>query len=95
VRDYIQHAKSKGVFVGCGRGSGYASVLLRCLDITYGVDPLKYGLLWERFLGFDDRKFIKETDFGFDVDLIQEAVEKSDLEADRELEEDLGGVDRY
>jgi len=45
VRDYIQHAKSKGVFVGCGRGSGYASVLLRCLDITYGVDPLKYGLL--------------------------------------------------
>jgi len=95
VRDYIQEAKRRGVFVGCGRGSGYASVLLRCLDITYGVDPLKYGLLWERFLGFDNKKFIKETDFGFDVDLIQEAAEKSDLEADRELEEDLGGVDRY
>ncbi len=95
VRDYIQYAKADGVFVGCGRGSGYASVLLRCLDITYGVDPLKYGLLWERFLGFDDKKFIKETDFGFDIDLIQEAAEKSELEADRELEEDLGGVDRY
>jgi len=95
VRDYIQHAKEEGVFVGCGRGSGYASVLLRCLDITYGVDPLKYGLLWERFLGFDDKRYINEKDFGFDVDLIQEAAEKSDLEDDRELEEDLGGVDRY
>ncbi len=95
VRDYIQDAKKQGVLVGCGRGSGYASVLLRCLDITYGVDPLKYGLLWERFLGFDDLKFIKETDFGFEEDLVQAAVEKSDLEADRELEEDLGGVDRY
>ena len=72
--------------------SGYASVLLRCLDITYGVDPLEYGLLWERFLGFDDRKFIKETDFGFETDLVQQAVEK---EVDRDLEDDLGGVDRY
>lgn len=54
VRDYIQHAKENGVLVGSGRGSGYASVLLRCLGITYGIDPLEYGLLWERFLGFDE-----------------------------------------
>lgn len=95
VRDYIDHARQKGILVGCGRGSGYASVLLRCLGITYGVDPLKQGLLWERFLGFDDRQFIKESDFGFDVDLIQAAADKDDLDDDRDLEEDLGGVDRY
>jgi DNA polymerase III subunit alpha len=94
VRDYILDAKEKGVLVGCGRGSGYASVLLRCIEITYGVDPLKYGLLWERFLGFDSKKFIKESDFGFEEDLVQAAADK-DLGGDRELEDDLGGVDRY
>lgn len=72
--------------------SGYASILLRCLGITYGVDPLEYGLLWERFLGFDSLQFVKESDFGFETDLVQAAVEK---EVDRELEDDLGGVDRY
>ena len=94
VRDYIKDAKDKGILVGCGRGSGYASVLLRCIEITYGVDPLKYGLLWERFLGFDDKRFIKESDFGFEEDLVQAAADR-DLEEDRELEDDLGGVDRY
>lgn len=92
VRDYIKDAKDKGILVGCGRGSGYASIILRCLEITYGVDPLKYGLLWERFLGFDDKRFIKESDFGFEEDLVQAAA---DREVDRELEDDLGGVDRY
>ena len=92
VRDYIKDAKDKGILVGCGRGSGYASVLLRCIEITYGVDPLKYGLLWERFLGFDDRRFIKESDFGFEEDRVQAAV---DRDVDRDLEDDLGGVDRY
>jgi DNA polymerase-3 subunit alpha len=94
VRDYILHAKKEGILVGCGRGSGYASVLLRCIEITYGVDPLKYGLLWERFLGFDSRRYIKEKDFGFEEDLVQAAADR-DLEEDRELEDDLGGVDRY
>ena len=61
-RDVIKQAKKDGVIVGCGRGSGFASVLLRTLGIAYGPDPLKYGL-WERFLGFDDRLFIKESDF--------------------------------
>ena len=61
VRDYIKMAKSKGILVGCGRGSGYSSILLRCLGVTYGIDPLKYGLLWERFLGFKNQRFIKES----------------------------------
>lgn len=63
VRDIIQHAKSKNILCGAGRGSGYASVLLRCLGITYGVDPIKYGLIWERFLGFSNSRFIKSSDF--------------------------------
>lgn len=95
VRDYITEAENKGTLVGCGRGSGYASVLLRTLGITYGVDPIKYGLLWERFLGFDDKRYIREDDFGFEIDRIQEAVEKDDLDEEREVSEDLGGVDRY
>ncbi len=92
VRDYIKDAKDKGVLVGCGRGSGYASVILRCLDITYGVDPLKYGLLWQRFLGFASKRFVKESDFGFEDDLIQLAADK---DSDREIEDDMGGADRY
>jgi len=74
--------------------SGYASILLRCLEITYGVDPLKYGLLWERFLGFDSKRFIKESDFGFEEDLIQLAADR-EVDTDRDLEDDLGGIDRY
>lgn len=92
VRDYIQHAKDEGVLVGCGRGSGYASVLLRCIGITYGIDPLEHGLLWPRFLGFDNKRYVKESDFGFDVDIIQEIAER---DTDRDIEDDMGGVDRY
>ena len=92
VRDYIKDAKDKGILVGCGRGSGYASVLLRCIEITYGVDPLQYGLLWERFLGFSNLRFLKESDFGFEEDMVQALV---DRDTDRDLEDDLGGVDRY
>ena len=65
VRDYILEAKKQGCFVGAGRGSGYASVVLRCIGITYGPDPLESGidLIWERFLGFSNKQFILEKDF--------------------------------
>ena len=63
VRDYINFAKDNSIMTGCGRGSGFGSLLLKCLGITYGVDPLEYDLLWERFLGFDSKKFIKMSDF--------------------------------
>ena len=67
VQDYVQEARKRGVLVGPGRGSGYASILLRCLGITYGkVDPINSGLLWERFLGFSSKRFIKEDDFGLE-----------------------------
>jgi DNA polymerase-3 subunit alpha len=95
VRDYIQYAKNNNILVGCGRGSGYSSVLLRCIGVTYGIDPLQYGLLWERFLGFDNLKYIKETDFGFEEDLVQAAAEKDDVGDDKELENDMGGTNGY
>lgn len=94
VRDYIKAANDRGIIVGCGRGSGYGSVLLRCLDITYGLDPLEYGLLWERFLGFDSKRFVIESDFGFDIDMASVAIESS-LDENRDYEDDQGGVDRY
>lgn len=103
VWDYTNFARKNNIIVGCGRGSGFASVLLRCLGITYGPDPLDYDLLWERFLGFDDRKFILESDFGFkprDKKLIEALVvdtdaEEDDLEVERDVEDDFGGTDRY
>ena len=63
VRDYIQYANRKGILTGCGRGSGFGSLLLKALGITYGVDPIEHDLLWERFLGFDTKKFVREQDF--------------------------------
>jgi DNA polymerase III subunit alpha len=93
VEDYINEARRLGALVACGRGSGYASVLLRCLGITYGVDPIEHSLIWERFLGFSDLRFIKPSDFGFSDEKNIEVDE--DLQNDRELEDDLGGIDRY
>jgi len=66
VRDYINWAKENDIMVAPGRGSGYGSLLLHCLDICSGLDPLEYDLLWERFLGFDDIKYIKYNDFGLE-----------------------------
>lgn len=63
VRDYIDYAKKNNILTGCGRGSGFGSLLLKTLGITYGVDPIEHDLLWERFLGFDTKKFVKEQDF--------------------------------
>ena len=85
VQDYIKYAKDNNIMVGFGRGSGYASVLLRCLDICSGPDPLRYGLIWERFLGFDDLQFIKESDFGFEDDI----VGISELTSSEEDEEEI------
>ena len=49
VHDFIRHAKSKGIPVGPGRGSGAGSIAAYCIGIT-GIDPMKYNLLFERFL---------------------------------------------
>lgn len=48
VWDYIKWAKDNGIYVGPGRGSGAGSIVLYCLHITENLDPIKYGLLFER-----------------------------------------------
>ncbi len=49
VYDFIRYAKSKDIPVGPGRGSGAGSLLAYCMGIT-GVDPIRYQLIFERFL---------------------------------------------
>ena len=64
VQDFIAAARSMGVSVGPGRGSAAGSVVAYCLKIT-DVDPLKYDLLFERFLN-PDRISLPDIDVDFD-----------------------------
>jgi len=66
VADFIQWAKGQGIPVGPGRGSGAGSVVAWALTIT-DLDPLKYGLLFERFLN-PERVSMPD----FDIDFCQE-----------------------
>lgn len=63
VDDIMRFARENDIYSGI-RGSGYGSFLLKCLGITEGVDPVEYGLLFERFLGFESRKILLDEDFG-------------------------------
>ena len=64
VQDFIQAARDMGVSVGPGRGSAAGSVVAYCLKIT-NIDPLKYNLLFERFLN-PDRVSMPDIDIDFD-----------------------------
>jgi DNA polymerase-3 subunit alpha len=72
VWDFIHHAKSKGIPVGPGRGSAAGSLVSYCLDITE-IDPLKYNLLFERFLN-PDRVSMPDIDVDFCQDRRQEVI---------------------
>ncbi len=64
VEDVMNFARKKKILAGV-RGSGYGSLLLKCIRIVESViDPLEQDLMWERFLGFDDKYFLSEDDFG-------------------------------
>ena len=63
VWDFVHYAKSQGIPVGPGRGSAAGSVVSFCLGIT-DIDPLKYGLLFERFLN-PDRVSFPDIDIDF------------------------------
>jgi len=66
VQDFIQAARDMKVSVGPGRGSAAGSVVAYCLRIT-DIDPLKYDLLFERFLN-PDRISMPDIDIDFDDD---------------------------
>lgn len=66
VQDFINAAREMGVSVGPGRGSAAGSVVAYCLRIT-DIDPLKYDLLFERFLN-PDRISMPDIDIDFDDD---------------------------
>ncbi len=66
VWDFIRYAKEQGIPVGPGRGSGAASIAAYCMHITE-VDPMKYGLIFERFLN-PERVSMPD----FDTDFCQE-----------------------
>jgi DNA polymerase-3 subunit alpha len=65
VWDLIRFARERGIRVGPGRGSAAGSVVSYCLRIT-DLDPLRYGLIFERFLN-PDRKQMPDIDMDFDV----------------------------
>lgn len=66
VQDFLKAAREMGVSVGPGRGSAAGSVVAYCLRIT-DIDPLKYDLLFERFLN-PDRISMPDIDIDFDED---------------------------
>ena len=66
VWDFIHYAKQAGIPVGPGRGSGAGSIVAYCIHITE-VDPMKYGLIFERFLN-PERVSMPD----FDTDFCQE-----------------------
>jgi DNA polymerase-3 subunit alpha len=65
VWDFVKYAKENGIAVGPGRGSAAGSIVAYCLAIT-DVDPLRYGLLFERFLN-PERVSMPDIDIDFSV----------------------------
>ena len=63
VHDFIAYAKSQGIPVGPGRGSGAGSLAAYCIGIT-GIDPMKYHLIFERFLN-PERVSMPDFDIDF------------------------------
>ena len=76
VQDYIRASRKQGFFVGPGRGSAAGSVVAYCLGIT-NLDPIRYKLLFERFLN-PDRISMPDIDVDFeDLPMAHKYVEKT------------------
>ena len=73
VWDFIHYAKTHGIPVGPGRGSGAGSLLAYAIGIT-DIDPIKYGLLFERFLN-PERVSMPDFDVDFADDRRQEIID--------------------
>jgi DNA polymerase-3 subunit alpha len=73
VWDFIKFAKDKGILVGPGRGSAAGSLVAYLLKIT-NLDPIKYNLLFERFIN-PERKGFPDVDTDFDYERRHEVIE--------------------
>ena len=73
VSDFINYAKSQGIAVGPGRGSAAGSLVSYCLGIT-DLDPIKYSLLFERFLN-PNRVTMPDIDVDFCYERRQEVID--------------------
>ncbi|HJV19566.1 MAG TPA: DNA polymerase III subunit alpha [Sediminibacterium sp.] len=73
VSDFIKAGREMGVFIGPGRGSAAGSVVAYCIGIT-NIDPVKYNLLFERFLN-PDRKSMPDIDTDFDDEGRQKVID--------------------
>lgn len=73
VWDFIRYARDKNIMVGPGRGSGAGSIAAYCLEIT-NVDPIRYNLIFERFLN-PERVSMPDFDIDFCVVRRQEVID--------------------
>ena len=73
VFDYVRYAKKNNIYVGEGRGSAVGSLVAYSLGIT-SLDPLKYGLIFERFLN-PERVTMPDIDIDFDADRRDEVID--------------------
>lgn len=73
VQDFINHGREIGVLIGPGRGSAAGSAVAYCIGIT-NIDPIKYDLLFERFLN-PDRKSMPDVDTDFDDEGRQKVID--------------------
>ena len=73
VSDFIKAGRDIGVYIGPGRGSAAGSVVAYCIGIT-NIDPIKYNLLFERFLN-PDRKSMPDIDTDFDDEGRQKVID--------------------
>ena len=72
VSDYVKYAKNNNIIVGTGRGSAVGSLVSYCLMIT-DVDPIKYNLLFERFLN-PERVSMPDIDIDFEHEKREEVI---------------------
>lgn len=82
VRDFVSYAKQKGIPVGPGRGSGAGSLVAYLVGIT-DIDPIKYDLLFERFLN-PERVSMPDFDIDFCYDRRDEVIEYVGLKYGRD-----------
>ncbi len=73
VHDFVNYAKEHDIPVGPGRGSGAGSIAAYCIGIT-GIDPIKYNLLFERFLN-PERVSMPDFDIDFCYERRQEVID--------------------